>query len=64
MQADGSYRIVLHEALGNFPSGDDVVDATTMNAALERGVRMAPEQYFWTLRWFRTRPDGGPSPYD
>jgi KDO2-lipid IV(A) lauroyltransferase len=35
-----------------------------VNAAFETVIRQAPEQYLWTLRWFRTRPNGESSPYD
>ena len=31
--------------------------------ALERLVAADPAQYMWTLRWFKTRPEGVPSPY-
>ena len=57
------YVVKLWPALAGFPSGDDVADARAMNAAIERGVREAPTQYLWTMRLFRTRPDGGPGPY-
>lgn len=57
------YRVTLGPALAGFPSGDALADAARMNAALEAGIREAPEQYMWTFRLFRTRPDGAPSPY-
>ncbi|MEA3292156.1 MAG: lysophospholipid acyltransferase family protein [Pseudomonadota bacterium] len=60
----GRYEITLEPPLPDFPSGDFAVDATAMNRAFEKLVRRAPEQYLWTLRWFKTRPDGAPSPYD
>jgi len=60
----GGYEVVVRPPLENFPTGSDEKDARAMNDALEWGVRWAPEQYMWTFRWFRTRPDGGPSPYD
>ena len=58
------YRVILQPALDAFPQGDPDVDAARMNAALEAGIRAAPEQYMWTFRLFRTRPGGAPSPYD
>jgi lauroyl/myristoyl acyltransferase len=58
------YRVTLEPALADFPSGDPVADAGRMNAVLEAGIRAAPEQYMWTFRLFRTRPDGARSPYD
>lgn len=45
------------------PSGDPVQDATAYNALIERFARQRPEDYFWMHRRFKTRPDGGPSPY-
>jgi KDO2-lipid IV(A) lauroyltransferase len=44
--------------LSNFPSGDDVVDATQINQSIEQQVRNAPEQYLWLHRHFKTRPPG------
>lgn len=57
------YLIKLLPPLENFPSGDDVVDATQVNAAIERQVRAAPEQYLWLHRRFKTRPPGEPDFY-
>jgi lauroyl/myristoyl acyltransferase len=63
LSARAGYEIVLEPPLDNFPSGDDLADARRMNQVLERAVRAAPEQYMWTLKLFRTRPGGAPSPY-
>lgn len=60
---DGHYEITFDAPLEDFPSGDDAKDARRVNEIVEKCVRMAPAQYMWTLQWFRTRPDGGPSPY-
>ncbi len=60
----GHYEQVLFPALENFPSGDLRADATRMNREIEKLIALAPEQYMWTMRRFRTRPDGGPNPYD
>jgi Kdo2-lipid IVA lauroyltransferase/acyltransferase len=57
------YEVVLHPRLTEFPSGDRVADALRMNQAFERGIRAMPEQYMWTFKLFRSRPDGAPSPY-
>lgn len=58
-----SYEIDLHPPLADFPTGDPLADTCRMNAAIEEGIRMAPEQYWWTSKRFRCRPDGAPSPY-
>lgn len=61
---NGDWVVRIEPALSDFPSGDDVVDATAVNAVIERHVRAAPEQYFWVHRRFKTRPDPAePSPY-
>jgi len=52
------YRLVLLPAMINFPSGDDVADATRINGVIEHAVRRAPEQYLWLHRRFKTRPPG------
>jgi lauroyl/myristoyl acyltransferase len=57
------YEVVFHPPLADFPSGDETADAARMNRALEEGIRLAPEQYLWTLKFFKTRPRGEPSPY-
>lgn len=60
----GRYTIDIGGALAEFPSGDAERDAAAVNAALEERIRLAPAQYMWTLRWFKTRPGGEPSPYE
>lgn len=52
------YLITIAPPLQDFPSGDDVADATQVNAAIERQVRKTPEQYLWLHRRFKTRPPG------
>ncbi len=57
------YRVKLLPALTDFPSGDDLLDATRVNQVLERQVRATPEQYLWIHRRFKTRPAGEPDLY-
>ena len=57
------YELYIDPALENFPSGDDIVDATIMNQALEKGIRKMPEMYAWTFKLFKTRPPGEEAPY-
>jgi KDO2-lipid IV(A) lauroyltransferase len=52
------YEIRVGPPLENFPSGDDVADATAINQAIEVQVRRTPEQYLWGHRRFKTRPPG------
>ena len=56
--ADRQRYILEVEPLGvEFPTGDDVRDATIINRALESRIRRAPTQYMWTHRRFKTQPD-------
>jgi lipid A biosynthesis lauroyl/palmitoleoyl acyltransferase len=52
------YLVRLAPALANFPSGDDIQDATAINAAIEHQVQRVPDQYLWGHRRFKTRPRG------
>ncbi len=52
------WRIEFHPALRDFPTGDDVADATAINALLEAHIRRQPEQYLWVHKRFKTRPPG------
>jgi Kdo2-lipid IVA lauroyltransferase/acyltransferase len=54
----GQYRIEFGAPLTDFPSGDDVIDASRINAVIEGYVRKAPEQYLWVHRRFKNQPDG------
>jgi len=62
-EKSGRYVFHVFPRLENFPSGDDVVDATRLNTAIEQMVRTDPSQYLWSLRIFQTLPDGSPPPY-
>lgn len=59
-----NYRFLITPALTNYPSGDDIVDATRINHELERLIRRAPAQYMWSHRRFKTRPAGEPHLYE
>ena len=54
----------LHPAVDNYPTGDDVADATRMNALLEAEIRKAPTQYLWLHKRFKTRPPGEADLYE
>jgi len=61
---DGSgYIIWIEPPLEDFPTGDDVQDATIVNASIEKFVRQNPEQYLWIHKRFKTRPPGEPAIY-
>jgi len=52
------YKVILQPSLTNFPSNDDVRDATQINQLIETQTRHAPEQYLWVHRRFKDRPAG------
>jgi KDO2-lipid IV(A) lauroyltransferase len=57
------YEIIFRQPLAHFPSGDDLADTASMNAAIEKAVRKWPAQYFWVHQRFKTRPRGEPKLY-
>jgi Kdo2-lipid IVA lauroyltransferase/acyltransferase len=57
------YDVRFYPALDNFPSGDDVADATRINQLIEGHVLENVPQYLWTHKRFKTRPEGEKSFY-
>jgi len=56
---DGSgYLLRIDPPLENFPSGDDLEDATAINQSIEKYARLNPENYMWIHQRFKTRPPG------
>lgn len=58
-----TYTLEYEPALENFPTDDEVADATRVNAFIERAIRRHPEQYLWLHRRFKTRPENEASLY-
>ncbi|WP_180131690.1 MULTISPECIES: LpxL/LpxP family Kdo(2)-lipid IV(A) lauroyl/palmitoleoyl acyltransferase [unclassified Acinetobacter] len=52
------YHVLIEPALDNFPSDDEVSDAVRTNKIIENQLRIAPTQYMWFHRRFKTRPQG------
>lgn len=63
LPGEAGYVIRVGAPLADFPSGDDVQDATAINGAIEEQVRRTPEQYLWLHKRFKTRPPGEPPVY-
>jgi KDO2-lipid IV(A) lauroyltransferase len=61
---NSGYVLNMSKPLENYPTGDDVADATRINSIIEESIRVRPEQYMWTHRRFKTRPEGEPGKYD
>lgn len=61
-QSDGFHLHCLPAPKG-LDSSDSVTAAKALNQGVEDCIAICPEQYHWTYRRFRRRPDGGPSPY-
>lgn len=55
-EGEVGYDIYFHPPLENFPSGNDMDDATLVNQTIEQEVRRHPDQYLWMHRRFKTRP--------
>ena len=52
------YIVKIGLPLANYPSTDAVKDAANMNQGLEKLIEENPEQYMWSMKWYKTRPEG------
>ena len=57
------YDVHVRPSWSDFPTGDLVADAATMNQRLEAWIGEAPTQYYWVHKRFKVRPAGEPSVY-
>jgi len=57
------YVARFYPAWDDYPGESAERDARRLNAFLEERIREMPEQYLWTHRRFKTRPDGEPGYY-
>ena len=56
---DGSgYILHIDAPLEDFPSDDELKDASAINRSIEKYVRQFPESYVWIHQRFKTRPPG------
>lgn len=58
------FEVVFAPPLTDFPTSDEVIDATSMNRSIEALVQEMPDQYFWVHKRFKTRPPGATDYYD
>ncbi len=63
LSAEAGYRLHWLAAPEGIDDADPVIAATALNRGVETCVRRCPEQYQWTYKRFRARPDGGPNRY-
>ncbi len=54
----------LYPPLQGFPQGDSLEDTTRMNQEVERLAEMLPDDYLWSHKRFKRRPEGETSVYD
>ncbi|WP_213993123.1 Kdo(2)-lipid IV(A) acyltransferase [Sodalis sp. dw_96] len=57
------YELIIMPDEQHLPLESDVATATYMNKVLEQAILLAPDQYMWLHRRFKTRPPGQPSIY-
>ena len=50
------YCVKFLPPIENFPSDDDLADATSVNRQIETAISVAPDQYMWIHRRFKTQP--------
>lgn len=58
IRENGRYRLYVGAPLENFPTDDVVADTRRCNEIIEDMIRMAPEQYLWLHRRYKTVPEG------
>jgi len=57
------YIIHVSKPWEDFPTEDAIADTVRIQKEIERWIRKIPDQYLWTHRRFKTRPEGEPSVY-
>ncbi|CUX97133.1 Kdo(2)-lipid IV(A) acyltransferase [Candidatus Hoaglandella endobia] len=57
------YELIVFPNERLFPQENAIAVATYMNYLVERAILLAPDQYMWLHRRFKTRPTGEPSLY-
>ncbi|WON78336.1 Kdo(2)-lipid IV(A) acyltransferase [Serratia sp. UGAL515B_01] len=57
------YELLIQPAVENFPLNSEFDAAAFMNKVIEEEILLAPDQYMWLHRRFKTRPEGEASLY-
>lgn len=57
------YRLKIFPMPDAIRSANELESLTTVNAAIEKLIRLCPQQYQWSYKRFRVRPDGEPPIY-
>ena len=57
------WKVRFYPPWEDYPGADMAVATRRMNAFIEEQIREAPEEYFWTHRRFKTRPEGASGVY-
>ncbi len=55
--ATQKYKIQISPPILDYPTGNAEQDARLLNQSIESLIKEHPEQYMWTMKWFRTRPE-------
>jgi KDO2-lipid IV(A) lauroyltransferase len=63
LEGAAGYQLDIGPPLPGIPSDNAVDDTRRLFAALERHIRLAPEQYLWTYKKFKRRPAPLGDPY-
>ncbi|MFC0178651.1 LpxL/LpxP family Kdo(2)-lipid IV(A) lauroyl/palmitoleoyl acyltransferase [Thorsellia kenyensis] len=58
------YEVIVSPPVIDYPLDDEYIAATKMNQLVEEQILLAPDQYMWLHRRFKTRPEGEANLYD
>lgn len=53
---NGQYHLKIYPPISDYPSGDLRADIIKMNQLIENTIKLAPAQYFWLHKRFKSQP--------